>query len=380
MTQEVVQTRRNSADDAVSELCTKLRKNPSEYGAVIFFASTDFDFEKVSELLHQKFPKAEVIGASSSGEISQEGFTNHTIVLNAISDPGSTFFKGILIDDVDEFPAIYSKKIERAASSIGVQLSSQSCSRNAFAISLICGLLTAEEGVLSLLYSIIKDPNFMVAGGSAGDDLKFKATYVSHNGVSSSHGAVILFVKTNRKFKIYKENIFQESGKSVVLTDVDAEKHLISSIDKKNPLKRYAEVLGISEKETNDALLDHPFGRVFGDEVFIASLVNFDSQGRLLMYARVLPNSSQKILEPMDAEAITEETCKKILQEIPRPSCIILFNCILRTVGFQKNGLQSSINGLWKKYLPVYSGFSTYGEQFGHINSNQTLVALVMGD
>ncbi|MBQ5384933.1 MAG: hypothetical protein IIU46_10855, partial [Treponema sp.] len=131
MTQEVVQTRRNSADDAVSELCTKLRKNPSEYGAVIFFASTDFDFEKVSELLHQKFPKAEVIGASSSGEISQEGFTNHTIVLNAISDPGSTFFKGILIDDVDEFPAIYSKKIERAASSIGVQLSSQSCSRNA---------------------------------------------------------------------------------------------------------------------------------------------------------------------------------------------------------------------------------------------------------
>ena len=55
----------------------------------------------------------------------------------------------------------------------------------------------------------------MVAGGSAGDDLKFKATYVSHNGVSSSHGAVILFVRTSRKFKIYKENIFQRSGKSV---------------------------------------------------------------------------------------------------------------------------------------------------------------------
>ena len=380
MTQEVVQTKRIGAEDAVNDLCSKLRKNPSEYGAIIFFAGTDFDFKKVSELLHSKFPRAEVVGSSSSGEISPEGFSSHSIVLNAISDPGSTSFKGVLIDDVDQFPAIHSKRIEQAASSIGIQLSSKSCSKNAFAISLICGLLTAEEGVLSLFYSLVKDPDFMVAGGSAGDDLKFKETHVSCNGECSSHGAVILFVRTNRKFRIYKENIFQRSGKSVVLTDVDAEKHLISTIDKKNPLKRYAEVLGISESATNDAILDHPFGRVFGDEVFIASLVNFDSQGRLLMYARVLQNSTQEILEPMDAKAITEETCKKILQDIPRPGCIILFNCILRTVGFQKDGLQELINGLWKKYLSVYSGFSTYGEQFGHINSNQTLVALVIGE
>lgn len=140
------------------------------------------------------------------------------------------------------------------------------------------------------------------------------------------------------------------------------------------------DVLGISEHQLSDAILDHPMGRVFGNEVFIASLINFDNSGNLTMYARVLQDSIQEILEPMDTLAITEQTCKEILQEIPHPSCVILFNCILRTVGFQKKHQQESVNSIWKKYFPTYSGFSTYGEQFGHINSNQTLVALVMGD
>ncbi|MCR5288821.1 MAG: hypothetical protein K6E51_02385 [Treponema sp.] len=178
---------------------------------MIFFASSDYDFATLSELLYQKFPQAEVIGATSSGEITASGFTNHTIVLNALADTGSTQFKGILVDDVDQFPAIHSKEILQTASSIGVQLSSENCSRNAFTITLICGLLTAEESVLSLLYSLIKDPQFLIAGGSAGDDLKFKTTSVSYNGNTSSADAVILFVKTSRTFKIIKENIFQST-------------------------------------------------------------------------------------------------------------------------------------------------------------------------
>ena len=82
----------------------------------------------------------------------------------------------------------------------------------------------------------------------------------------------------------------------------------------------------------------------------------------------------------MDPLQITEETCKKVKEKIPEPSCVILFNCILRTIGFNNKKLQSPINTIWKEYFPNYSGFSTYGEQYGHINSNQTLVLLVMGE
>jgi len=382
MNQEVVQTNKQNVEDAVNQLCSELKKSPASYDAIIFFASSSYDFAKLSSILKERFSNAQVVGSMTSGEITQNGFTKNSIVLNALSESvaGRTKFQGVLINDADKFPIIQSEKISSAASKIGIQVSSPNCSKDSFAISLICGLLTAEENILSLMYHIIKDPDFMIAGGSAGDDLKFKATSVSLNGEVTQNGAVILFVKTHSKFKIFKENIFCKSGKTVMLTGVNPEVHSISSIDGQNPRRRYAQVLGISESKVEEALLDHPFGRVFGDEVFIASLINFDQTGKLTTYARVLQDSVQEILEPMDVPKITEETCKSILSEIPRPSCVILFNCILRTIGFEKKHLQDTVNAIWKKYFPVYSGFSTYGEQFGHINSNQTLVALVIGE
>ncbi|HBG65058.1 MAG TPA: hypothetical protein DDW78_01120 [Treponema sp.] len=381
MVQEVVQSKSSGAEQAVEDLCSKLKKDPSSYSVIIFFASVSYDFPKLSSLLHERFPRAEVIGSSSSGEISSGGFAKGTVVLNALSDSsGRTRMKAVLVDDVDKFPTVHKDSIIKAAASVGVQLSSPGISSNSFAITLVCGLISAEEGVLSLLYSLVSDPDFLVAGGSAGDDLQFKATYVSYNGQTSSHGAVIVFVRTSSPFKIYKENIFQRSGKSVILTDVKPETHLVQSIDNMNPRRRYAQVLGIQEHQVDDAILAHPFGRVFGDEIFIASLVKFDESGKLSMYARVLQDSEQEILEPLDAVSITEQTCKKILSDIPRPGCVILFNCILRTIGFEKKSLQHTVNEIWRRYFPSYSGFSTYGEQFGHINSNQTLVTLVIGE
>ncbi len=382
MNQEVVQSKRSDEEQAVNELCSKLRKNADLYIAILFFASSSYDFEKISELIAARFPKAQVAGSTTSGEITKDGFTTNSIVLNALSEnvSGRTKISGVLIEDIEQFPFIQRKEIEKAALSIGVQIASPNCSRNSFAITLICGLKNSEEGVLSLLYSLIKDPYFLVAGGSAGDDLAFKKTQVSLNGKSHSSGAVILFVNTTTPFKIYKENIFKRMGKSVMLTSVNPETHLVTKIDNKNPKRRYAEVLGITERDVDNAILDHPFGRVFGEEMFIASLVKFNDSGDLSMYARVLQDSQQEILEPMDVISITEETCNKILSDIPRPGCIILFNCILRTIGFQKKRQLQSVNEIWRKNFPVYSGFSTYGEQFGHINSNQTLVALVIGE
>ena len=381
MKQDIAFSNAPSASSAAQELCSQLPRSLTSYGAVIFFASSKYDFAELSGLLRKAFPNAEVIGATTSGEISQKGFTSNSVILNALYDAdGRSRFKGVLIDNANQFPAVHRNDIIQAASSVGIQLSSPEIHRDSFAISLICGLKNAEEGTLSLLYALINDPDFLVCGGTAGDDLAFKATFVSCNGICSDCAAVILFVKTQSPFVIYKENIFKKSGKTVRLTDVQHETYLVKRIDNQSPRQRYAEVLGISESAVNDAILDHPFGRSFGDSVFIASLVQFHQDGSLNTYARVIQDSIQEILEPMDTLAITEETCKSILEKIPRPSCVILFNCILRTLGFDKKHQKEAVASIWSRYFPHFSGFSTYGEQFGHVNSNQTLVALVIGD
>ncbi len=379
MSQEVVQTKFTDAKTAADDLCNHLKNQPDLYNCVIFFAATSINYQELQAELSARFTHAQIIGTTTSGEITADGFANNSVVLNAIHDSKSSF-SAVLIDEANKFPIIEKNKITAAAKKIGLDLSQAGIHKDAFAVSLISGLKNIEEGFLSLFYSIVQDKEFLVCGGTAGDDLKFKATYVSANGECSDCGAVLLFVKTSRTFEIYKENIFQKSGKSVMLTDVQHETHIVKSIDGQNPRKRYAEIIGIPEREANNAILDHPFGRTFGDNVFIASLVSFDNNGILTTYARVIQDSVQEILEPMDPLKITEETCIAVKQKIPEPSCVILFNCILRTIGFSNKKLQNPINAIWKKYFPVYSGFSTYGEQFGHINSNQTLVLLVMGD
>lgn len=379
MIQEVVQTHYLEIENAVNDLCEHLKRQPDSYNCVIFFATSAVNFQELQASIRNRFSCAQIIGSTTSGEITGDGFATKTIVLNAIAD-SKTSFSAVLVDDANKFPIISKNKIISAAKDIGINLSSPDTHRDSFAISLICGLKNIEEGFLAMFYSFVTDKDFLVCGGTAGDDLKFTATYVSANGECSDSGAVLLFVKTTRQFEIYKENIFQKSGKSVRLSDVQHETHTVRSIDGMNPRKRYAEIIGISESGANDAILDHPFGRTFGDNIFIASLVSFDKNGILTTYARVIQDSVQEILEPMDPIAITEESCQKILKKIPEPSCVILFNCILRTIGFDKKGQQIPVNAIWKKYFPAYSGFSTYGEQFGHINSNQTLVALVMGE
>ena len=379
MEQEVVQTKLTDSKSAVDDLCKHLRNQPAHYNCIIFFASTSVNYRELQAELSLQFTNAQIIGCTTSGEITPQGFANNTVVLNAIADSKSSF-SAVLVDDANKFPIISKNKIIDAANKIGIRLASETIHKDSFAISLICGLKNIEEGFLSLFYSLVNDKEFLVCGGTAGDDLKFTATYVSANGECSDCGAVLLFVKTSCKFQIVKENIFKKSGKSVRLTDVQHETHVVKSIDNVNPRKRYADIIGIPESGANDAILDHPFGRAFGDNVFIASLVSFDTNGILTTYARVIQDSVQEILEPMDPVAISEETCKKIKEVIQKPQCVILFNCILRTIGFNKNHQQEAVNAIWKKYYPTYSGFSTYGEQFGHINSNQTLVTLVMGE
>ena len=139
------------------------------------------------------------MGSSTAGEITADGFTKRSLVVNALADSGSvrTQFSGVLLEDANNFPIVYKDDIIKAASAIGISLSSAGISRNSFAMTFICGLLNAEEIVLSVLYSLVKDSDFLTAGGSAGDDMRFQKTLVSYNGKVSDMGAVILFVKFN---------------------------------------------------------------------------------------------------------------------------------------------------------------------------------------
>lgn len=380
MNQEVVFTNQKGLiKDVVDNLLSGLKWNPEVYKGVIFFASSDYDFSKLSVELKSRFSEAEVVGTSTSGEISSKGFTKGTIVLTAFKCE-KTILSGVLVEGVDKFPIIHKQKIIDAMSRCNIYPGNPNSHKHSFALTFVNGLCNAEEAFLSLFYAIIQNDNFIVAGGSAGDDLKFRETYVSYNGQTISDGAVILFFTTELKIDIRKENIYKPSGKQVRITKVDTKTRTIKSINNKNAKVEYASVVNRPISEISNAILDHPFGRVFGANIFISSLASFNADDSINMYCRVLPNSTVDILEPDDYESITVKTCDEILEAIPKPQFILLVNCILRTINFENKNACQKLTQLYNEKFPVWCGFSSYGEQFGKMNSNQTLVSIVLGE
>lgn len=380
MEQEVVTTSVSGNAAIVADaLCSQLKKDPTTYNAVIFFASVKYDFAELSTELKNRFPKAEIIGTSTSGEISPKGFTTGSVVLTTISD-SRTKFSGVIIDGVDKFPIVHKPAIEAAMAKNGIRPNDPESHRNSFAINFVNGLCNAEEAFLSLFYAIIGNDKFVVAGGSAGDDLQFKQTYVSYNGVTVSDGCALLFVTTALKFDIRKENIYKPSGKSIKITDADTKTRRVITINGKPAKQEYADAIGVPVSQLDNAVLDHPFGRVFGDYIYISSIAGFNPDNTVNMYCRILKDSEVDLLIPDDWEAMGKNTCKEIREEIRKPEFVLFINCILRTIYFGNLKAYEKLTRLYNDNFPVWCGFSSYGEQFGQINSNQTLVSIVIGE
>ncbi|MBQ9207085.1 MAG: FIST C-terminal domain-containing protein [Treponema sp.] len=365
--------------DAVNEISRKLSPT-NKYIALIFFASVNYDFQVLSTMLKERYPDCEVIGCSTSGEIlNGEGFVQHSIVATALSCD-KTWVSGVLISNVEKFNIFGVKTVEDAARKIGINPGTPDCHNDAFALCFVNGLCNAEETLTALFYAIIKNENFILAGGSAGDDLQFKKTYVSYNGTVATEGAVLLFVRTRCKFDIRKKNLFTPIGKLMKITDAAPHTRKIISIDGEVPQKRYAQVLGISEKEVNNAQLVYPFGRRLYGDMYISSIAGFNDDGTMNMYCKVTPGSFVELLKEGEISTIAEETCKSISENIPRPGAVILVNCILRTIYFNQKSLVKEVLGRFDRYFPKFCGFSSYGEQFGRFNCNQTLVSIVIGE
>ena len=376
MKQEIAWTNNPGVDAAVDELMRQIHDRGPEVALVMFFAGINYDFEDLSRKIKDRFPGSEVVGCSTSGEISAHGFTKNSIVLTTMVCD-RTKVRGVLVRGGAKYPMVEKDNILMAMRACGIYPGEES-HKDSFAITFINGLCNAEECMLSLLYAIVQDNEFQVLGGSAGDNLQFNTTYSSLNGECVSDGGVIVFVKTSKKFTIQKENIFKPSGRKVVLTGVDTVNRKLLTIDGKPATTEYARAVGIPESRIDDASLMNPLGRMFGDNIFISSIAGVNSDRSFNMYCRVMPNTKVDIMELGDVKAIMKSTCDAIEKSIPRPGFVFFINCILRTLAFETNDHGHFLVNLYQNRFGKVVGFSSYGEQIGKVNSNQTLVVLAM--
>lgn len=379
MEQEVVTSRSQDVQLAVSELCSKLKRDLSSYNAVFFMAAINYDFASLSAALQEKFPKAQIIGSSTAGEITPQGFTENSVVLTTMYSP-ETRVSAVLVENGSKYPVSCKTQIEQALSNAGIRCNDRDSHKDAFAIAFINGVFNAEETILTNFYSIIKNDNFKLAGGTAGFTGNTAKTFVCCNGKTTQDGAAMMFVKTRAKFDIRQEDIFNPTGKTFFVGSSDPVNRIINSLDGKTPKAAYAQKLGVSESQAEGMTFENPFGRFLNGAEHIAALAGFTPDGKITTFARVVPNSTLELMHIGDPLQKADETCRLIRENVPNPKFVLLMTCITRTVAFANMGISSKIIDKYNAVFPTFAGFSCYGEQLGRIHCNQTLVALAIGD
>lgn len=379
MEQEVVSTRISDPSGAAEDLLRQLKNSPSSYQAVIFMAAIKYDFAELSAAIKEKFPESEVIGASTAGEINQQGFINDTVVLCTMSD-SKTKVHGVLVENGSKYPVANKDDIEKALRNCGISCNDANSHKNSFAITFINGVYNAEETILTNFYSIIKNDKFLLAGGTAGYTGNTPKTFVSYNGKTTQDGAAMLFVKTSCRFDIRQEDIFNPTGKRVFVTSADTVNRKISKINGIPAKTVYAQQLGVSEAQAESMTFENPFGRHLNGSVYIAALAGFTPAKDITLFARVVPNSTLEMMHIGDPLEKADETCRNIKAVIPNPKFALMMTCITRTLAFERMRISEQIISKYKQTFPTFCGFSCYGEQLGRIHCNQTLVTVVIGD
>lgn len=354
--------------DCVKDLRTKL--SGLDPAMVLFFASTSHAPETVSRYMKEAFPKAQVFGCSTAGEITSGRMLSDSVVAMAFDKSMIQDLKIEVIQRIGERAAI-DQAFRSFTTHFGQSISTLDPNRYV-GISLIDGLAGVEEGFMETLGDLTNIP---FIGGSAGDDLKFSETYIYVNGNTYTNAALIAILKPEADFSFIKTQSFKPLGKTLKVTRANETNREVLLFNDKPATHAYAEAVGVPVDAISQCFMRNPVGLIVEGEPYVRSPQQTKGDS-MIFYCSVKEGMKLSLLESTDMLLDTRHALDLAEKKLGSISGIINFDCILRTLDLRQKNLTDQYGKLFS-HIPTI-GFSTYGEQYiGHIN--QTATMLVFG-
>ena len=230
----------------ISDLISGIKKQDANPEAIVFMAASKFNYEEVVKKLSENFPSSTAIGCTTTGEISPEGIKDETISCMVFEKNYAKVNSNFLTPEIapGEAPIKHWEKIKAS---------------NGLIINFSTGLNGGEENVLSTIETVFEKNTVELIGGTAGDNLQFKETFVSLNNEIVNNGTVGLVLNLDKsKFKMYKENIYIPTKKALQATKVDVASRTVLEFNGKKASIAYAEALGIKESVLKNVFFTNP--------------------------------------------------------------------------------------------------------------------------
>ena len=344
-------------------------------GLVVVFASLAHDPAVLVPALGQHFSGATVIGCSTAGEIGPTGYSDYSLTGFSIHRDDLAFEVALL----EDLPVFVPRAGQRFAHDLKERLQRRKPSlvpEFSFALMLIDGLSVREEAVARAFHDGLG--GIPLVGGSAGDDLAFRRTWVFHGDCCVSQAALLLVAATPFPFTTFKTQHFVSSQERLVVTAAIPEKRIVTEINGCPAAAEYARALGMNVDLLDPmAFAAHPVAVRIGNADFVRSIQRVNPDGSLTFYCAIDVGIVFKLAQGHDMLENLVALLADIERRIGTPALMLGCDCILRNLEARQLGIRERLGDLLARNNVV--GFSTYGEQYGGIHINQTLTGIAIG-
>ncbi|TAH07591.1 MAG: histidine kinase [Sphingobacteriia bacterium] len=308
--------------------------------------------------LSKRFPNANIVSSSTSGEILNDQVYDDTAVITAIEFEKSTI-RTVAIRINKEVNSFETGK-ELMQSLLGDQLTA---------------VLVISEGSFINGSELVNGLNAMntmgipITGGLAGDAARFLKTYVGLN-TPAIEGNIVAIGFYGDALTVGHSSFggWDEFGKERVITKSD--KNILYEIDGRNALELYKEYLGPYVDELPGSALLFPLSMRTKDsgETLVRTILNVDEEKQAMVFAGNMPEGSKVRLMKANFEKIIDGSSVAAQKSFTdggnlSPDLAILISCVGRKLILQERTSEEVLaaKNIFGKLTSI-TGFYSYGE------------------
>jgi hypothetical protein len=206
--------------------------------------------------------------------------------------------------------------------------------------------------------------NITMFGGLAGDDIRFKQSYVFSGQEVMENGAIALaFDPAHIDIHGLAFSGWVGLGKDLTITS--AESNIVYSIDNQPALEVYKKYLSVEDTDLPAIGVEYPLLLKRDDNTYaLRGMMGVDRENKALIFAGTVPQNSIVSLSSSPGFEVIDRTKEKIDQfyeSHPNADMILLFSCMARHLALGPVITEEISYPVEKWKVPV-SGFFTYGE------------------
>lgn len=366
---ETANARAEIPDQAFEDLRRKAGQDG--YGLVVAFIPPTADLGVIVRTAETVFPGVPVVGCTTAGEISCDGYTENEIVL--VGFRASRFeARTALIEGLQHFDP--TRIAERALRLRAELAEARPDWPTEFAFLLIDGLSRREDQLVAALrLGLGGAPLF---GGSAGDGLDFRRTFVLADGALRSDAAVLTLLRSRCPVRVFKVDHLRPSDVRMVVTDADPERRLVREINAAPAAREYARLVGKDPEQLSPFIFAaHPVVVRVGGHHHVRAIQRVEENGDLRFFSAIDEGLVLTLAEAGDIAGHLEAALADLSRD-RTPEAIIGCDCILRRLEAEQMQSLGAVSRILSGHRVI--GFSTYGEQFNSVHVSQTLTGVAI--